>query len=126
MKLRDKPFNDNLKNAERQAVFYERLCKSGGAPSFVKPVACPVLSRSSFGVDAQQLVAVDLDSRVRRSLWISGANVNDEQYPQIPTRKLLDEEERASNCGHEHPFTSLLSVCPDDGVCGYVVFLPCR
>ena len=51
-------------------------------------------TRSCFGVDAQQLVAVDLDSRVRRSLWISGANVNEEQYPQVPARTFLDEVEK--------------------------------
>ena len=76
---------------ERDGV---RLCKSDGAPSLVEPVACPVLTRSCFRVDAQQLVAVDLDSRMRRSLWISGANVNEGLYPRILTRKLLDEEER--------------------------------
>ena len=73
--------------------FYERLCKSDRAPSLVEPVACPVLTRSCFRVDAQQLVAVDLDSRTRRSLWISGANVNEEQYFQVLTRKFLDESE---------------------------------
>ena len=57
MKRHGRSFNDNPKCAERQAVFREHLCKSGGAPSWVEPVACPVLSRSSFGVDAQQLVA---------------------------------------------------------------------
>ena len=68
-------------------------------------------------MDAQQLVASDLDSRVRQSLWISGANVNEEQYPHVPARKFLDEEERRSSCRHEHPFTSLISVCRDYGVC---------
>ena len=43
--------------------------------------------------------------------------MNEEQYPQVPARKLLDEEERPSNCGHEHPFTGLISVCRDDRVC---------
>ena len=84
-----KVFNDNPKCAERQAVFREQLCKSGGAPSWVEPVACPVLSRSCFGVDAQQLVATDPGSIVRRSSWISGANVNEEQYLQVPARKFL-------------------------------------
>ena len=65
---------------EMEAEFCERLCKSDGAPSLVEPVACPVFTRSCFRVDAQQLVAVDHDSRMRRSLWISGANVNEEQY----------------------------------------------
>ena len=59
----------------------------------MEPVACPVLTRSCFRVDAQQLVAVDLDSRTRRSLGISGANVNEEQYFQVLTRKFLDEKE---------------------------------
>ena len=68
-------------------------------------------------MDAQQLVATDLDSRVRRSLWISGANANEEQHPQVPARKFFDEEERLSICRHEHPFTGLISVCRDDGVC---------
>ena len=62
-------------------------------------------------MDAQQLVATDLDSRVRRSLWISGA-----KHPQVPARKFFDEEERLSICRHEHPFTGLISVCRD-GVC---------
>ena len=38
---------------EREAVFCERLCASGGAPSLVELVACPLFSRSCFGVDAQ-------------------------------------------------------------------------
>ena len=105
---------------EREAGVCERLCKSGGVPSWVEPVGCPVLSRSCFGVDARQL---DLDSKVRRSLWISGASVNEEQYLQVPARKFFDEEERRSICRHEHPFTDLISVCRDDG---YAVFLPCR
>ena len=56
----------------------------------------PVLSLRDpvFVLDAQQLVAVYLDSRMRRSLWISGVNVNEELYLQILTRKFLDEEER--------------------------------
>ena len=93
-------FNDNLKCAEREAQFRERLCKSGGAPSLV---ACPILSRPCFGVDAQQLVAVDQDSRVRRSLWISGANVNEEQYPKVFARRFLEEEGR-NICRHKNPF----------------------
>ena len=75
IKRHGRSFNDNPKFEEREAEFYERLCKSDGAPSLVEPVACPVLTRSCFRVDAQQLVAVDHDSRMRRSLWISGANV---------------------------------------------------
>ena len=35
----------------------------------VEPVACLGLTRSCYCVDAQQLVAVDHDSRMRRSLW---------------------------------------------------------
>ena len=31
--------------------------------------------------------------------------------------KFLREEERLSICRHEHPFTGLISVCRDDGVC---------
>ena len=58
-----------IRNVKREAVFCERLCKSAGVPSLVEPVACPVLTRSCYCVDAQQLVAVDLDSRMRRSLW---------------------------------------------------------
>ena len=88
MKRHGRSFNDNPKCAEREVVFCERLCKSDGAPSWVEPVACPVLLRSCFGVDAQQLPATDLDSRVRRSLWISGANVIEEQCPQVLGRKL--------------------------------------
>ena len=106
------------RNVQREKRgFACRLCKSGKAASWVEPVACPVRSRSCFRLDAQQLEATDLDSRVRRSLWISGANVNEEQYPQVPARKFLDEEERLSICRHEHPFTGLISVCRDDGVC---------
>ena len=48
MKRHGKSFNDSPKCAERHAVFREHLCKSGGAPSWVEPVACPVLSRSCF------------------------------------------------------------------------------
>ena len=68
MKRHGRSFNDNLHDnpkcaeREREAGACERPCKSGGAPSWVEPVASPVLSRSCFGVDAQQLVAVDLDS----------------------------------------------------------------
>ena len=83
MKRHGRSFNDNPKCAERDVGFCERLCKSDGAPSLVEPVACPVLSRSCFGVDAQQLLATDLDPRVRRTLWISGAFVFEEQYPQV-------------------------------------------
>ena len=83
----------------------------------VEPVACSVLTKSCFRVDAQQLVAVDHDSRMRRSLWISGANVNEEQYPQVLTRKFLDEEERRNICRHKSSFTGLISVYREDGVC---------
>ena len=68
MKRHGRSLNDNTKCEEREAEVYERLCKSDGAPSLVEPVACPVLTRSCFRVDAQQLVAVDHDSRMRRSL----------------------------------------------------------
>ena len=115
MKRHGRSFNDNPKCAEREAGVHEQICKSGGAPSWVEPV--PVLSRSCFRVDAQQLVASDLDSRMRRSLWISGAKMNEEQYPQVLGRKSLDEEERRNICRHKHPFTSLISDCRDDGVC---------
>ena len=67
-----------------------RMCRETGAPSWVELVACPVLSRSCLGVD--DLVAVDRDSRMRRRVWISGDNAN-EQYPQVPARKFFDEEE---------------------------------
>ena len=117
MKRHGRSFNDNPKYEEREAEFYERLCKSDGAPSLVEPVACPVLTRSCFRVDAQQLVADDHDSRMRRSLWISSANVNEEQYPQVLTRKFLDEEERRNICRHKSSFTGLISVYRDDGVC---------
>ena len=80
-------------------------------------VACPVLPRSCFGV------AVDLDSRVRRSLWISGANANEEQYPQVPARKFLVEEERRNICRHKNPFTDLISVCRDDELCCIITML---
>ena len=83
----------------------------------LEPVACPVLSRSCFRVDAQQLGAVDHDSRMRRSLWISGAKVNEEPHPQVPARKFIDKEERRNICRHKNPFTSLISDCRDDGVC---------
>ena len=119
MKRHGRSFNDNLKCAEREAQFRERLCKSGGAPSLV---ACPILSRSCFGVDAQQLVAVDQDSRVRRSLWISGATVNEEQYPKVFARKFLEEEGR-NTCRHKNLFTGLISVCRDDGVCCVFYFV---
>ena len=38
--------------AERQAVLRERLCEYDRAPFCVEPVACRVLSRYSYGVDA--------------------------------------------------------------------------
>ena len=110
-------FNDNPKCEGREAGFCERLCKSDGALSLVELAACPVLTRSCFRVDAQQLVAVDLDSRMRRSLWISGANVNEEMYPQVLTRRFLDEEERRNICRHKNSFTGLISVYREDGVC---------
>ena len=115
MKRHGRSFNDNPKSAESDAGFCERLCKSDGVPSLVEPVACPVLSRSCFGVGAQQLVATDPDSTVRRNPWMSGAKVNEESHPQVLGRKFL--EERLSICRHKHPFTSLISVCRDDGVC---------
>ena len=119
MKRHGRSFNDNPKCEEREAVFCERLCKSDEAPSLVEPVACPVLTRSCFRLDARQLVAADLDSRLRRSLWISGANVNVEQYPQVLTRKFLDEEERRNICRHKSSFTGLISVYREDE---YLVF----
>ena len=48
---------------------------------------------------------------------ISGANVNEEQYPQVLTRKFLDEEERRNICRHKSSFTGLISVYREDGVC---------
>ena len=63
---------------QRQAVLRKSLCEYDGALFWVEPVACRVLSRYSYGVDAQQLVAVDLDTRTRRNSRISGANVNEE------------------------------------------------
>ena len=50
-------------------------------------------------------------------LWISCANVNEEQYPQVLTRKFLDEGERRNNCRHKSSFTGLISVYREDGVC---------
>ena len=82
----------------------------------MEPVACLVLTRSCFRVDAQQLMAVDIDSRMRRSLWISGANVNEEQYRQVLTRKFLDEEERRNICLLKSSFTGPISVNREDGV----------
>ena len=117
MKRQGRSFNDNPKCAEREAVLCERLCTSGVAPFLVEPVACPVLSRSCFGVDAQQLVTADPDSIVRRNPWISGAKVNEEPHPQVLGRKFLDSKERLSICRHMHPFKSLISVCRDDVVC---------
>ena len=69
-------------------------------------VACPVLTRSVF-----------VWMRMRRSLWISGANVNEEQYPQVLTRRFLDEEERRNICRRKSSFTGLISVYREDGVC---------
>ena len=117
MKRHGRSFNDNPKCEEREAGFCERLCESDGVLSLVEPVACPVLTRSCFRVDAQHLVAVDFDSRMRRSLWISGANVNEEQYPQVLTRKFLGEEERRNICRHRNLFTGLISVYCEDWVC---------
>ena len=81
------------------------------------------LHAACLSVDAQQLAATDLDSRVSRSLWISGPNVNEDQHLQVPARKFIDEEERLSICRHEHPFTGLISVCRDDRsmLCFYLV-----
>ena len=45
---------------------------------FASDFANMILGRYSYGVDAQQLVAVDLDSRMCRNSRISGANVNEE------------------------------------------------
>ena len=44
MKQHGRSFNDNPKCEEREAGFYERLCKTDGAPSLVEPVACSVLT----------------------------------------------------------------------------------
>ena len=112
MKRHGRSFNDNPKYEEREAVFCEH-----GALSLVEPVACPVLTRSCFRVDAQQLVDVDLDSRMRRSFWISSVNVNEELCFQILTRRFLDEEERRNICWHKSSFTGLISVYCEDGVC---------
>ena len=87
MKRQCRSFNDNPKCAERQAVLRKRLCEYDSALFWVEPVACRVLSRYSYGVDAQQLVAVDLDSRMRRNSRISGANVNEELRRQVPARR---------------------------------------
>ena len=64
MKRRGRPFNYNPECAERRAVFRERLreveiVSADGAPPLMELVDCLVLSSSSFGVDAQQPVAVD-------------------------------------------------------------------
>ena len=61
----------------------------------MESVACPVLSRSCFGVDGQQLVATDPDSIVRRIPWISGAKMNEELHPPVLGRKFVDEERRS-------------------------------
>ena len=73
--------------------------------------------RSCFDVDAQQLVATDLDSRVRRSLWISGANVNEEPHPQVPATKFLDEEERRNTLSAQESFHKPDLGLSCDGVC---------
>ena len=80
MKRQCRAFNDNPKCAERQAVLRKRLCEYDRPSFWVEPVAC-------HGVDAQQLVAVDLDSRMRRNSRISGANVNEELRRQVLARK---------------------------------------
>ena len=74
----------------------------------MEPVDCPVLSSSSFGVDAQQPMAVDPDPRVRRRLKrasegdseiaeicsrISNGNANEEPHPQTPAREFTEEAE---------------------------------
>ena len=87
MKRQCRSFNDKPKWAERQAVLRKRFCEYDRAPFWVEPVACRVLSRYSYGVDAQQLVAVDLDSRMRRNIRTSGANVNEELRRQVPASK---------------------------------------
>ena len=87
MKRQCRSFNDNPKCAERQAVLRKRLCEYDGAPFWVEPVACRILSRYRYGDDARQLVAVDLGSRMRRSSRISGANVNEELRRQVPARR---------------------------------------
>lgn len=87
MKRQRRSFNDNLKCAERQGVLRKRLFECDTAPFWVEPVACRVLSRYSYGVDAQQLVAVDLDSRIRGNSRISGANVNEELRRQVPSTR---------------------------------------
>ena len=48
---------------------------------------------------------------------ISSAKVNEEQYPQVLTRKFLDEEERRNICRYKSSFTCLISVYREDGVC---------
>ena len=73
MKRRGRPSDNNPECALRQAVFRERPCEveivsADGAPPLMELVDCPVLSRSSIGVDAQQPVGVDPDPMVRRSL----------------------------------------------------------
>ena len=52
MKRQCRSFKDNPTCAERQAVLRERLCEYDRAPFCVEPVACRVLSRYSYGVDA--------------------------------------------------------------------------
>ena len=86
IKRQCKSFNVSPKCAERQAVLRKRLCEYDRAPFWVEPVACRVLSRYSYGVDAQQLEAVDLDSKMRRNSRISGANVHEELRRQVPAR----------------------------------------
>ena len=120
MKRQCRSFNDNPKCAERQAVLRKRLCEYDGAPFWVEPVACRVLSRYSYGVDAQQLVAADLDSRMRRNSRISGVNVNEELRPSSSCEKV---EERRNICRQKNPFNDLILVCREDGVCCVVASL---
>ena len=74
-KRHGRSFNDNPKWKRSFASDFANLMELlGGACC----LSC--LYEILFPVDAQQLVAVDHDSRMRRSLWISGANVNEVQY----------------------------------------------
>ena len=43
--------------------------------------------------------------------------MNEEQCPQVLTRKFLDAEERRNICRHKSSFTGLISVYREDGVC---------
>ena len=137
MKRRDRPFDNNPECAERQAVFRERpreveSVSTDGAHPLMEPVDCPVLSSSSFGVDAQQPVAVDLDPILRRSLMraskgdseiteicsrISDGNVNEEPHPQASAREITDEVERQRPCWHKRPGTGMFSVRHGDVLC---------